>query len=564
MSPQTSSDSTLTFASHTTMVSEHAPSAFERQSYYNGITGNNRDHPDLVYRTDALTKPYLNPVGRFPYLPIKSLRGVFGTLLNKVWDVVGPEICSILNKRGILWSSIDTARFFTRGPPGEEEKGTIGPVVVWIGVKPGLTSADTAHDTSQEILALLRNNGVKYVEVQWREAVLQKLAGPPLMCHAETRDPTHYVRRFLTALHAVPITTEGMEMEGSQGTLTLWMHENKDREGNLSEKVYGISTCHVLRKDTTVDYIFKGGAAKDHVRVCGERRFQRGLDEIADAIEAHETDADVFARQVVRLQTNGDQSPANAENVAYNQNLVDKEKESIAELKKLQVEVTKYWSDIKVDRNIGHVKYAPSIKVDQKDTKYTSDWGAFLAAKAKVAGGFVGNVVDLGAKFTPVQLKRMFYSRSGGPTTFKYPEDRKLRIFGCATREELAAPAEFDNDGEPCLMVGKDGNTTGLTVGRYSGLESLTNALGVVSRELAVYNAGIEGVEAFAAKGDSGSLVWHIKDGKARIVGQVHSGNNRGSWTTNHITYCTPGWYLLAEIKKRFNYADFYRTTWDT
>jgi len=158
----------------------------------------------------------------------------------------------------------------------------------------------------------------------------------------------------------------------------------------------------------------------------------------------------------------------------------------------------------------------------------------------------------------------MFYPHSGGPTTLKYPEDRMLRIFGCATEEELAVPAEFDNEGERCLMVGKDGNATDLTVGRYSGLESFTlNEVGVESKELAIYNAGNKGVDAFAAKGDSGSLVWHMKDGRARIVGQLHSGDNRGGSTSHHVTYCTPGWYLLAEIKKIFKYADFYRTTWD-
>ena len=169
-----------------------------------------------------------------------------------------------------------------------------------------------------------------------------------------------------------------------------------------------------------------------------------------------------------------------------------------------------------------------------------------------------------GGKFTPSQLTRMFYPRSDGPTTFKYPEAGMLRIIGCATKEELGEPAELDNEGERCLIVGKYGNTTDLTIGRYSGLESFTsNQAGVESRELAIYNAGNERVEVFADYGDSGSLVWHMKDGKARIVGQLHSGDNRGYSTSHHVTYCTPGWYLLAEIKKKYKYADFYRTTWD-
>ena len=112
-------------------------------------------------------------------------------------------------------------------------------------------------------------------------------------------------------------------------------------------------------------------------------------------------------------------------------------------------------------------------------------------------------------------------------------------------------------------MVGKDGSTTDLTVGRYAGLVSFTrNEVGIESVELGIYNSGKKVAEVFSAKGDSGSLVWHIADGKARIVGQLHSGRNKGGSTSNHVTYCTPGWYLLGQIRKRFKYADFYRTTW--
>src|SRR6266571_2829738 len=59
------------------------------------------------------------------------------------------------------------------------------------------------------------------------------------------------------------------EEEDAQGTLTLWFHENKDKDGNDSDKVCGVSCCHVLRKDTPVEYEHRGGAPKDHVRVCG-------------------------------------------------------------------------------------------------------------------------------------------------------------------------------------------------------------------------------------------------------------------------------------------------------
>lgn len=150
----------------------------------------------------------------------------------------------------------------------------------------------------------------------------------------------------------------------------------------------------------------------------------------------------------------------------------------------------------------------------------------------------------------------------GGSSTFGFPVERKLRIEGCATKEELDNPTEVDSEGRHCFIVGKDGGTTDLTIGRYAGLESYTNNAGIESIELAIYSSGCDKVEIFSKKGDSGSLVWHTKNGKARIVGQLHSGCNKGGPTSYHVTYCTPGWYLLGEIKKKFKYADFYRTSW--
>jgi hypothetical protein len=151
------------------------PTEYERTTYYNGITGDG-DHPELIYRSDFLTTPFPKPIGRFAIIPVKSIQGVFGTPLNCVWDTVCPKIVDLITTWKICWSSINPACFFTHGVPGEE-KGSLGPVVIWIGVIPGSTSSTTAHEVSQVILALLQEHGVKDVVVEWREAVLQKLAG---------------------------------------------------------------------------------------------------------------------------------------------------------------------------------------------------------------------------------------------------------------------------------------------------------------------------------------------------------------------------------------------------
>jgi prolyl-tRNA synthetase len=97
--------------------------------------------------------------------------------LNEVWDTVAPEIRKIIKSYGIMKSyTIDTARFFTHAPPGgDEKKGSLGPVVVWICIQPGAISADIAHDASQQILTLLQKHEVEGVVVEWRESVVQRV-----------------------------------------------------------------------------------------------------------------------------------------------------------------------------------------------------------------------------------------------------------------------------------------------------------------------------------------------------------------------------------------------------
>ncbi len=153
----------------------------------------------------------------------------------------------------------------------------------------------------------------------------------------------------------------------------------------------------------------------------------------------------------------------------------------------------------------------------------------------------------------------MFYPQSGGKIAFKYPEGRKLKIQGVVTPELLANPDLYDSEGWPCLLVGKDGTKTGLTFGRYAGLVSFfSNELGVESIELGIYNLD-KNAGVFSDKGDSGALVW---DGLGRFVGQLHSGQSKGGLTSSHITYATPGWWLLQRIKAKFPDAVFYHDTW--
>ena len=128
------------------------------------------------------------------------------------------------------------------------------------------------------------------------------------------------------------------------------------------------------------------------------RRFQRGLDEIKKHISDHGIRADLYTREIDELEAMENQDEEVASEIDANRRKLNDENPTILQLEALYDQVTKYWFDIKLHRDIGYVQHAEAIKVNvEGGTRYTSDWGAFLAAEAKVKDQFEGNVVDLGA-----------------------------------------------------------------------------------------------------------------------------------------------------------------------
>ncbi|KIM34169.1 hypothetical protein M408DRAFT_19118 [Serendipita vermifera MAFF 305830] len=568
-SPNSSFSDLSLFSAHTltasqgSVASPYAVPNYEKAVYYNGTTDDG-DHPDLLYRSDFATNPFPPPQprapGNFGHLPSKSLRGVYNTSLHRVWRTVGPQIRDLMKARNVRYSSIDPARFVSYG---EDEKETLGPPVVWIAVPPNSTSPDTAHDVTQAILAILEENGARDVVVEWREAVLSKLSGPPLMPVVDSTDPTAYVRRIFTPALNIPLATKEREADDAQGSLTMFFHENKDKHGNPSNKVLGVSNSHVLRRDTTRDYIFKGaGAPKQEIRVNGVHRFQQGIEEIKALIRDRGVMAELYTRRIVRLKAKENPSKGDDRDLRKNHQLLLDEQEVIAELEAFFSEIKSQWSDIEA-RNIGHLRVAKAINAIAVDVageiRYTEDWGAFEVDERKVEAEFEGTFVDLGTALSPSQVTDIFCPQSNTRTAFKYPEDRKLRIEGVVSRELLDDPDLFDSENQPCLIVGKDGTKTGLTFGRYAGLESyVCDDLGVETMELGIYNLE-KNARAFSDKGDSGALIW---DGNGRALGQLHSGQNKGGSSRPHVVYATPAWWLLERIKLEFPHAVFFRNTW--
>ena len=149
------------------------------------------------------------------------------------------------------------------------------------------------------------------------------------------------------------------------------------------------------------------------------------------------------------------------------------------------------------------------------------------------------------------------YPRDDGQTTFEYPSDRLLELRDIITEERMRNPDMIDHDSETCLFVIKNGNATGVTIGRATGIFSFVRAdLSTQgSKEWAIYNYDNKS-GVFSARGDSGSI---IVDGLGRIGGLLTGG--AGKTETSDVTYATPMYWLWPRIKQRFPNAHLYPTT---
>jgi hypothetical protein len=134
---------------------------------------------------------------------------------------------------------------------------------------------------------------------------------------------------------------------------------------------------------------------------------------------------------------------------------------------------------------------------------------------------------------------------------YQYPKDGLLQAYGVVKDAEIRDPQQLDVHNEKCLLVVKNGLTTGTTFGRANGLESFTRvyrdySIGHTSIEIAVLPYD-KSRGKFSHAGDSGSIVL-ARDG--RIVGMLTGG--AGLTDENDITYLTPYWWLEQQIKAKF------------
>ncbi|CAE6528769.1 unnamed protein product [Rhizoctonia solani] len=108
----------------------------EACSYYAGLPSS----PTLIYCTGPAWSP---PSGPEAYHHLKELHPIFNHPMVDIWDKLSVEVIALLDAHTIHFTSIDVVWFKMLEVDDEHLGGktNIGPVTIWVGVFPDITSA---------------------------------------------------------------------------------------------------------------------------------------------------------------------------------------------------------------------------------------------------------------------------------------------------------------------------------------------------------------------------------------------------------------------------------------
>ncbi|EKM61448.1 uncharacterized protein PHACADRAFT_24643 [Phanerochaete carnosa HHB-10118-sp] len=175
--------------------SPQGPSEMEAKYYYYGLYS----APVLVARTS--TAPWEVP-GPEAFPKAKELRTVGNHTLQKVWEEsLAPKLHAVLDSTKVDWTCTDVVRV---GYTGESS----APVILWIGVVPASLSGDDGVVVAFKCLEVIREYDIADIEVEIRESVVTRTAGPKFLTTTHFSDPTLDIREPLTTTLGLSICAQ--------------------------------------------------------------------------------------------------------------------------------------------------------------------------------------------------------------------------------------------------------------------------------------------------------------------------------------------------------------------
>ncbi|KAI0365795.1 hypothetical protein BV20DRAFT_713566 [Pilatotrama ljubarskyi] len=440
----------------------YCPSDIEATHYYHGLPSK----PRLVARSSC--DVWRRPTGPEAYLDSKELSPLGSHPLCGLWEkTIGPAMDEYLQEAGVRCTSMIPLRIGVVGRPSP-------PAVILVGVQPRSLSAEEGIQVALRCRSILVEHGISDVHVDIRES--QSTLNASLYRPALSSNPAARLRKPFSTSLGIPIcnaTTPDVEGTGS------FFFTDRAKPGIL----FMLTARHVLfdpRHEKNELHEFRDGAGAPHreVLLMGEVAFRARVRDIELAIDKKHITIEHLNKRLEAAAAMEDPDEA-AQEQDDARSEMEKAKKAIEAFEKLLVEVNKDWGN-ETNRVLGHVVLSPPLSCNFGDNGYTDDWAVVEIYPTMVSKrNFVGNVIDLGSASVAELTAWMRPDRLNftNRQSFDYPGDRLLRCRSAPSDAEMlkthpTTQAHDADHAEPAIMVIKNGNASGLTVGRLNTVRS--------------------------------------------------------------------------------------------
>ncbi|KAJ4501282.1 hypothetical protein C8R41DRAFT_892481 [Lentinula lateritia] len=474
---------------------------------------------------------------------IREARGVHGHPIQPVWLELGQRVYKLLDEMGVRWTSIDPLAFAEAG------KKSFSPLLLWIGVVPGSLQYKLANTAAEAVTKLISDAGFSGVEIGFRESIVTpSLAGPKMLSFDPFKDPiSEFTKPFTPTLGLSIAPLNSPHYEGT---------------GALTVGVLLLTCAHVARPPpdhcNPAPVNKTSNNPREYIIALGHSGYISALQSMMGAIgDLHHLNKD-WQDILDRLgEAQEDESETTTQKREEHLNLAKKAWWKTEKINEFHTDVSKLWN-LPNDRIIGEVVHFEPIAASVGPQKLPEDWALIALHENKFEWDkFKGNVVYIGGNLSSAEYGKIMFPTDDERTNYAYPKDGLLQVRGVIQLDDIYNPKHLDVNGEQCLLVVKNGLTTGTTIGRALGMESFTR----VYKESKIEKTSIEfGVLSygstkgpFSAAGDSGSIVL---DRNGDILGMLTGG--AGTANRTDVTYVTPYAYLDKAIKKYFPDSSLY------
>ena len=329
---------------------------YATHSDYYGLPSN----PISIYHTGD---PWPRPTGPEAQRVPKEARPICNHPIARVWRKLGQQVYEYLDSVGLRWTSIDPVRFAEVGKEA-------GPLFLWVGVMPRTLTRKDAEHAAVHCKQILAKSQITGVEIAFRESVFTRFAGPQLLKHVSSIDPTADARSPFTPALGLQIAPKAYPHFEGTGGLYL-------REGCERNRGFLLTARHVVLPPS--EYSNELYARKTNnspgreVILLGNKAYHSALESImvqighmAIMVDYYKDELEGFGEAV-----EGEDVMVTDGRDNYRNNLGKAEK-SIETLSELHGKITRFWS-IEDQRILGHVLHAPPISVGTGDRCFTED-----------------------------------------------------------------------------------------------------------------------------------------------------------------------------------------------